>query len=94
MGSARRPPSSGPRALAVDAQGNVYVADITTIRKITPAGLVSILAGEAPSPPAMHKGHLIHVKPSDYKPVDGLRCVARFGFIVGIVVSPRCIVPE
>jgi sugar lactone lactonase YvrE len=36
-----------PQALAVDAQGNVYVADTAnhTIRKVTSAGLVSTLAG-------------------------------------------------
>jgi len=40
-----------PRGIAVDASGHVYVADLTnqTIRKITPAGLVSTLAGTAGS---------------------------------------------
>src|SRR5437660_6808054 len=36
-----------PQSIAVDSAGNVYVADTTnrTIRKITPAGAVSTLAG-------------------------------------------------
>ena len=37
-----------PRAIAVDAAGNVYVAELShTIRKITPGGVVSTLAGLA-----------------------------------------------
>jgi len=37
-----------PHAIAVDAAGNVYVAELShTIRKITPAGVVSTLAGLA-----------------------------------------------
>ena len=40
---------NGPNSVAVDASGNVYVADETgdTIRKVTPVGLVSTLAGLA-----------------------------------------------
>jgi sugar lactone lactonase YvrE len=47
MGAAAR--FNGPYGVAVDASGNVYVADFgnDTIRKITPDGLVTTLAGAA-----------------------------------------------
>lgn len=39
----------GPRGLAADSQGNVYVADAenNNVRRISPAGVVSTLAGKA-----------------------------------------------
>ena len=44
-GSAAR--FSGPNGVAVDSAGNVFVADVYTIRKVTAAGVVTTLAGSA-----------------------------------------------
>ena len=38
-------PFLNPQGVAVDGAGNVYVTDNSAIRKVTPAGLVSTLAG-------------------------------------------------
>jgi hypothetical protein len=42
----------GPRGVAVDSAGNVYVADTDnyTVRKVTPAGVVTTLAGSPGNP--------------------------------------------
>lgn len=42
---------NAPHGMAVDKQGNIYVTEITNnlVRKITPAGVVSTLAGQAGS---------------------------------------------
>ncbi|OIQ90481.1 pseudomonalisin precursor [mine drainage metagenome] len=56
---------TAPCSLAIDGNGNLYVADMNcTIRKITPAGLVSTLAGKAGEPGA----------------ADGSGSAARFNF--------------
>jgi hypothetical protein len=49
-GSAAR--FNGPSGVAVDSAGNVYVADTLnhTIRKVTPAGVVTTLAGQVGNP--------------------------------------------
>jgi hypothetical protein len=63
----------GPSGLATDSTGNVYVADQgnNTIRKITPAGVVTTLAGTA------------GVNGSD----DGTGAAARFNFPLGVAVD-------
>jgi len=70
-GSAAR--FSYPSGIAVDASGNVYVADLVnfTIRKITSAGVVTTLAGTAGS----------------YGSVDGTGSAARFNQPSGIAVD-------
>jgi streptogramin lyase len=63
-----------PYAVAVDWQGNVYVADRgnAVIRKITPAGVVSTLAGNGTS------GH-----------VDGAGTTAEFAGPTGIAIDAK-----
>ena len=63
----------GPFRLATDGAGNIYVADHFNyaIRKITPAGLVTTLAGKVGE-----KGH-----------TDGPGPTARFGDLLGIAVD-------
>ena len=62
-----------PDSVAVDGAGNIYVADLynATIRKVTPAGEVSTLAGLAGSAGS----------------VDGAGKVARFNFPSAVVVA-------
>lgn len=62
-----------PNALAVDAAGNVYVADTGnhTVRKITPAGVVTTLAGTATA----------------YGHADGSGAAARFNYPKGLTVD-------
>ena len=70
------PTFQGPRNLAVDGAGNIYVADADNhlIRRITPAGVVTTVAGAALTPGATDA-------PS------GPGSAARFNFPSGIVVD-------
>ena len=63
-----------PEGIEVDGDGNIYIGDTRnhTIRKITPAGVVSTVAGLAGS-----AGH-----------EDGNGSTARFGFPTGLGVDP------
>jgi sugar lactone lactonase YvrE len=69
---------SFPYGLALDVAGNLYVADTSnqTIRKITPAGAVSTLAGTAGQSGA----------------ADGNGSAAKFNFPQGIAVDPSGVV--
>jgi len=70
-----------PRGVALDAGGNVYVSDRLNyvIRKITPDGTVSTLAGAPPPAPGATPA------PPDF--VNGLGSMARFNEPFGIAVD-------
>jgi len=62
----------GPLAVATDGAGNLYVADLfSTIRKITPDGMVTTFAG----------------KRDVTGTIDGAGAAARFGFLRGIATD-------
>lgn len=68
-----------PRGLAIDADGNLYVADTGnhTIRKITPSGVVTTLAG-SPGQPGSADGS---------RSADGRGSSARFNFPEALTVD-------
>jgi len=63
----------GPQSIALDSLGNIYVADSVngTVRKVTPGGSVSTLAGSA----------------GQYGPDDGTNSTARFYHPTGIAAD-------
>lgn len=67
---------NGPNGLALDAVGNLYVADSTNnmIRKVTPAGVVTTVAGLSPDQATGS--------------VDGVGSAARFSAPQGVAVAP------
>lgn len=69
-GSGAQARFQSPAGIALDSAGNVYVADASTIRRITPQGVVTTLAGVADASMAT---------------VDGQGAAARFGTVSGLV---------
>jgi hypothetical protein len=65
----------GPSALAVDDAGNIYVADDTAIRKITPGGVVTTLAG--------------HNESYSGGSADGMGSAASFAITTGVTVDAQ-----
>ncbi|MDB6174663.1 MAG: repeat containing protein [Chthoniobacteraceae bacterium] len=71
-----------PTGVAVDSDGNVYVAEFSsqTIRKITSGGIVTTLAGSAGTVGTGHGS-------GDYGSTDGTGSEARFGNPSGVAVD-------
>lgn len=61
-----------PTAITMGVDGNLYVADGSTVRKITPAGAVTTIAGQF----------------GDRQLLDGTGTAARFTFVHGITSDP------
>jgi hypothetical protein len=79
-----------PTGVATDSDGNVYVADRLTIRKITPAGVVTTLAGGTSVDVASSlPGESGFILTADClpAPVDGLGSAARFLHPTGIATD-------
>lgn len=63
-----------PSNIAIDAANNLYVTEQGVVRKITPDGVVSTIAGVRPTMGIA-------------TPLDGTGAAARFGYLNGIVVD-------
>ncbi len=66
----------GPGAMALDRSGNLYVCDGDALRKVTPAGVVTTLAGSSVGPNYGSSGY-----------VDATGTAARFAGLTGVVVD-------
>jgi len=78
-----------PQGIAVDSSGNVYVADTdnNTIRRITPAGAVSTIAG-TPSPSfSITAQRAVTAAVATSTLVDGTNANAEFSFPMGLAVD-------
>ncbi len=62
--------------VVVDADGNLYVAEVNKVRKITPAGVVTLLAGAANSAAA-----------AEHRRLDAIGATARFAYAGSMTID-------
>jgi sugar lactone lactonase YvrE len=79
---------SFPAAIAIDKEGSLYVADTDNqaVRKITPSGVVTTLAGGSRGEPYVVNGRSHSVAVAGWRDGKGARAI--FNFPQGIAVDP------